>query len=194
MNISFLIIQCHDKNFKFYRQLAKATITGATRCFARSRIITTPPALWRWSFSRSTSWTRCKSGSRRFSAMSPISMQDYFYIMNKRLLQTPGWKRCFQIKPEKTYIVFISDCHVRLCSINVFSNSSLPRETFGHLPEPFATSNFNRIYKVCPVKNVYKLNLNWALQPLIKEYATKPLVYLSSVIGHEGKVYLLWQP
>ena len=120
MNTSFLIIQCHDKNFKFYRQLAKATITGATRCFARSRIITTPPARWRWSFSRSTSWTRCKSGSRRFSAMSPISMQDYFFIMNKHLLQTPGWKRCFQIKPEKTYIVFISDCHVRLCSINVF--------------------------------------------------------------------------
>ena len=67
-------------------------------------------------------------------------------------------------------------------------NSDLPAETFHHLEEPFSTPEFNKIYKVCPIKNIYQLDMNWALPPLKDKFRAKPLHYLSWIIGHEGTV------
>jgi nardilysin len=64
--------------------------------------------------------------------------------------------------------------------------STLPRQTFGHLTRPFDTPDFHKIYKVNPVHNVYQLDMNWALPPLLDKFRIKPLNYLSWVIGHEG--------
>ena len=70
-------------------------------------------------------------------------------------------------------------------------NSDLPAETFHHLEEPFSTPEFNKIYKVSPIKNIYELNMNWALPPLKDKFRAKPLNYLSWIIGHEGTVVIL---
>ena len=71
-------------------------------------------------------------------------------------------------------------------SFSAVPNSNQPRENFGHLKEPFVTPEFHKIYKVCPVHNVYQLDMNWALPTLMDKYRAKPLNYLSWIIGHEG--------
>ena len=70
-------------------------------------------------------------------------------------------------------------------------NSDIPRQTFSHLLEPFDTPEFNKIYKVAPVQNVYQLDMNWALPPLMDKYRSKPLHYLSWIIGHEGRLSVI---
>ena len=52
-------------------------------------------------------------------------------------------------------------------------------------------SNFHRLIKVAPMKNIYQLNLVWSLPPLMDKYKTKPLEYLSWIIGHEGEGSLI---
>lgn len=52
--------------------------------------------------------------------------------------------------------------------------------------EPFPVEQFTKIYKVQPVKKVNKLSITWALPSLLHEYKTKPLEYISYVVGHEG--------
>ena len=71
-------------------------------------------------------------------------------------------------------------------SFSSVPNSDLPAETFHHLEEPFSTPEFNKIYKVSPIKNIYQLDMNWALPPLKDKFRAKPLNYLSWIIGHEG--------
>ena len=73
-------------------------------------------------------------------------------------------------------------------SFSAVPNSGLPREVFDHLKEPFVTPEFHKIYKVCPVHNVYQLDMNWALPSLMDQFRAKPLSYLSWIIGHEGSV------
>uniref|UniRef100_A0A8D0KMY9 Nardilysin n=1 Tax=Salvator merianae TaxID=96440 RepID=A0A8D0KMY9_SALMN len=66
-------------------------------------------------------------------------------------------------------------------------NNGLPRPTFGHLNKPFDTPEFHKLYKVIPVKEIHSLSISWALPPQEKNYRTKPLHYISWLIGHEGK-------
>lgn len=51
----------------------------------------------------------------------------------------------------------------------------------------FSVAEFNKIYKISPVRNVYQLDMTWALPPLMDKYREKPLSYLSWIIGHEGE-------
>ncbi|CAI5779116.1 nardilysinnardilysin-like [Podarcis lilfordi] len=65
-------------------------------------------------------------------------------------------------------------------------NNGLPKPTFGHLPQPFDTPAFHKLYKVVPVKEIHSLSISWSLPPQEKNYRTKPLHYLSWLVGHEG--------
>ncbi|KAM7283385.1 nardilysin [Ixodes scapularis] len=70
--------------------------------------------------------------------------------------------------------------------------SAIPKRTAkseltGFLPrEPFPLEQFTKLYKVQPVKKVNNLSVTWALPSLLHEYKTKPLEYISYVVGHEG--------
>ncbi|XP_013394471.1 nardilysin [Lingula anatina] len=66
-------------------------------------------------------------------------------------------------------------------------NNNLPKDNFDHLKDPFETHNFNKLYKVIPVKNLDHLEITWALPPLGKHYRAKPLNYISWLLGHEEK-------
>lgn len=54
------------------------------------------------------------------------------------------------------------------------------------ISEPFPVEGFTKLYKVQPVKKVNNVSITWALPSLLHEYKTKPLEYISYVIGHEG--------
>ena len=70
-------------------------------------------------------------------------------------------------------------------------NNGLPREDFSTMLEPFSSPDFHKLYEVSPVQNVYKLDLTWALPPLMDRYRVKPLHYLAWIIGHEGRGSLM---
>ncbi|XP_040583700.1 nardilysin [Lepeophtheirus salmonis] len=70
-------------------------------------------------------------------------------------------------------------------------NNGLEQETFDHLKHPFDTKAFNQIYKIVPIENSYRLEINWALAPLIDKFRVKPIRWLSWIIGHEGKGSLI---
>ena len=65
------------------------------------------------------------------------------------------------------------------------------REQFSSMSLPFNTPEFHKMYQVVPIQNVYKLDLTWALPPLMEKYKTKPLHYMAWIIGHEGKGSLM---
>ncbi|MBN3307302.1 NRDC protein, partial [Amia calva] len=65
-------------------------------------------------------------------------------------------------------------------------NNALPKPDFSHLLDPFDTVNFNKLYRVVPVRKVHALTITWALPPQEKHYRVKPLHYISWLIGHEG--------
>lgn len=52
--------------------------------------------------------------------------------------------------------------------------------------DPFPLEQFTKLYKVQPVRKVNKLSITWTLPSLLQEYKTKPLEYISHVVGHEG--------
>ncbi|XP_060627682.2 nardilysin-like isoform X1 [Anolis sagrei] len=66
-------------------------------------------------------------------------------------------------------------------------NNELPRPTFNYLKDPFDTPEFNKIYRVIPVKEIHSLSISWALPTQEKNYRVKPLYYISWLMGHEGK-------
>lgn len=70
-------------------------------------------------------------------------------------------------------------------------NNGLPKPDFSDVRDPFDTPAFNKLYRVIPVKNVHSLNITWALPPQKQYYRTKPLHYISWLIGHEGKGSIL---
>ncbi|KAG1945781.1 nardilysin b [Pimephales promelas] len=65
-------------------------------------------------------------------------------------------------------------------------NNGLPRVNFSDLQDPFDTPDFNKLYRVVPVRKVHALTISWALPPQGKHYRVKPLHYISWLIGHEG--------
>uniref|UniRef100_A0A0A9YFX1 Nardilysin n=1 Tax=Lygus hesperus TaxID=30085 RepID=A0A0A9YFX1_LYGHE len=52
-------------------------------------------------------------------------------------------------------------------------------------------SKFCRLYMVQSMGDICELNLNWVLPPMVRKYKTKPLEYLSYVIGAEGRGSLI---
>lgn len=46
---------------------------------------------------------------------------------------------------------------------------------------------WNRIYHVCPVRAVHRIDLNFSLPPLQQNYRRKPLEYIGWLLGGEGK-------
>ena len=80
--------------------------------------------------------------------------------------------------------------------IELFSsipNNNKNKETFHHLTDPFKNnqSKFSRLYKIAPIQNIFQVDINWALPPLLHEFKSKPIHYLSTIIGHEGKGSLI---
>ncbi|TSK53703.1 Nardilysin [Bagarius yarrelli] len=65
-------------------------------------------------------------------------------------------------------------------------NNGQTRPDFSTLQDPFATPDFNKLYKVVPVKKIHALTISWALPPQGLHYRVKPLHYLSWLVGHEG--------
>lgn len=57
--------------------------------------------------------------------------------------------------------------------------------------EPFCLDLFHKIFKIESVSLTKKLVLSWYLPSVIKLYKTKPLEYISWIIGHEGKGTLI---
>ncbi|KAK7889402.1 hypothetical protein WMY93_024962 [Mugilogobius chulae] len=70
-------------------------------------------------------------------------------------------------------------------------NNGEPPVDFSHLQNPFDTPDFNKLYRVVPVKKVHALTISWALPPQAKHYRVKPLHYISWLIEHEGKGSIL---
>ncbi|XP_057696345.1 nardilysin [Corythoichthys intestinalis] len=70
-------------------------------------------------------------------------------------------------------------------------NNGEPPVDFSHLPRPFDTPDFNKLYRVVPVGKVHALTISWALPPQGKHYRVKPLHYISWLIGHEGSGSIL---
>uniref|UniRef100_A0A3B4A1W4 Nardilysin b (N-arginine dibasic convertase) n=1 Tax=Periophthalmus magnuspinnatus TaxID=409849 RepID=A0A3B4A1W4_9GOBI len=69
---------------------------------------------------------------------------------------------------------------------SLIPNNGEPAEDFSHLQEPFDTPDFNKLYRVVPVKKVHALTISWALPPQAQHYRVKPLFYISWLIEHEG--------
>uniref|UniRef100_A0A671P040 Nardilysin-like n=1 Tax=Sinocyclocheilus anshuiensis TaxID=1608454 RepID=A0A671P040_9TELE len=65
-------------------------------------------------------------------------------------------------------------------------HSGQPRADFSDLQDPFDTPDFNKLYRVVPVRKIHALTISWALPPQGKHYRVKPLHYISWLIGHEG--------
>ncbi|KAF4097640.1 nardilysin b [Onychostoma macrolepis] len=65
-------------------------------------------------------------------------------------------------------------------------NNGQPRADFSDLQDPFDTPDFNKLYRVVPVRKIHALTISWALPPQGKQYRVKPLHYISWLIGHEG--------
>lgn len=65
-------------------------------------------------------------------------------------------------------------------------NNGQPRPEFSNLQDPFNTPDFNKLYRVVPVRKIHALTISWALPPQGKHYRVKPLHYISWLIGHEG--------
>ncbi|XP_006005060.1 nardilysin [Latimeria chalumnae] len=70
-------------------------------------------------------------------------------------------------------------------------NNGLPKPDFAHLPEPFDTPAFNKLYRAVPVTKLHSLDISWALPPQKQHYRAKPLHYLTWLVGHEGKGSIL---
>uniref|UniRef100_A0A2R5LLC9 Putative secreted/periplasmic zn-dependent peptidase n=1 Tax=Ornithodoros turicata TaxID=34597 RepID=A0A2R5LLC9_9ACAR len=51
---------------------------------------------------------------------------------------------------------------------------------------PFPAENFNKVYKVQPMKKVNKLSVTWVLPAMLHEYRAKPLDYIAWIAGYEG--------
>ncbi|XP_042887210.1 nardilysin-like isoform X2 [Penaeus japonicus] len=70
-------------------------------------------------------------------------------------------------------------------------NNGLPCPSYKHLEFPFPVEKFHRLYRIIPMKEYHSVEINWALPSYLKHYKTKPLHYISHLLGHEGKGSIL---
>ncbi|XP_005105938.1 nardilysin [Aplysia californica] len=76
--------------------------------------------------------------------------------------------------------------------IRIFSkipNNAIPRPKF--IKPPFQERSFNKLLKVIPMEDVHKMELIWALPPLMDHYRARVIEFLSLLLGHEGKGSIL---
>ncbi|XP_069175846.1 nardilysin-like [Procambarus clarkii] len=79
-----------------------------------------------------------------------------------------------------------------VCSI--FSQipcNNMARPTYSHLEFPFPLKRLHCLRRVVPTKEYHCVDINYALPSLLKHYHTKPLHYVSHLIGHEGRGSIL---
>lgn len=74
---------------------------------------------------------------------------------------------------------------------NDVPNNELPPDKFILTVPPFKEKEFCRLLLVEPVKNINHLDLTWVMPSTLEMYRSKPLNYLSWVVGHEGKGSIL---
>ncbi|XP_063845990.1 nardilysin-like [Scylla paramamosain] len=77
---------------------------------------------------------------------------------------------------------------------NIFSqvpNNKLARPSYTHLEFPFPTDKFHCLCRVVPTKEEHNVEVKWALPSLLSHYQTKPLHYISHLLGHEGQGSIL---
>lgn len=70
-------------------------------------------------------------------------------------------------------------------------NNGLSCPSYKHLEPPFPVEKFHRLYRIIPMKEYHSVEINWALPSYLKHYKTKPLHYISHLLGHEGKGSIL---
>lgn len=78
-----------------------------------------------------------------------------------------------------------------VASYSAVPNNGQEREQFADMLEPFNNPGWHRLYRIVPVKSEYKVDLSWALPPVLRHYRSKPLSYLSHLLGHEGRGSLM---
>ncbi|GLV32816.1 Nardilysin [Carabus blaptoides fortunei] len=75
--------------------------------------------------------------------------------------------------------------------VNCFSsvpNNNLPKEDFSQYAEGvFDSPAFRRLYYIKPVKDLCQVDLTFALPSLLNMYKSKPHMYVSWLLDHEGK-------
>ncbi|XP_071521407.1 nardilysin-like [Panulirus ornatus] len=79
-----------------------------------------------------------------------------------------------------------------VCSIfNQIPSNSIHRPTYGHHGFPFPMEKLHRLYRVVTTKEYHCVEIRWVLPSLLKYYHTKPLHYVSHLLGHEGRGSIL---
>ena len=68
-------------------------------------------------------------------------------------------------------------------------NNNIPRPIF--IKAPFQGRAINKILRVVPMEDVHKMDLVWALPPLMDHYRTRVIEFLALLLGHEGKGSIL---
>ena len=56
---------------------------------------------------------------------------------------------------------------------------------------PFNNHSLGHIYRIVPVKDKHTLNITWQIPPQWSNWKSKPVDYISHLLGHEGKGSLL---
>ncbi|VDM18659.1 unnamed protein product [Hydatigera taeniaeformis] len=52
---------------------------------------------------------------------------------------------------------------------------------------PFPSTVYKKMYKVCPVKETVSISFVWSLPPMHSHYRSAALKFVASIVGHEGK-------
>ncbi|XP_039248083.2 nardilysin-like [Styela clava] len=73
----------------------------------------------------------------------------------------------------------------------IFESIPHDGQTLQNYTENVPTVTPFQLVKIAPVRNIQELQLTWILPPQQKFYKTKPLHYISWLIGHEGKGSIL---
>ena len=78
--------------------------------------------------------------------------------------------------------------------VDIFSGvpgSSEPRPSFALHGQPWEPARFHRLYRLLPVKDRHQLTVTWQLPSMVRHYRTRPLNYISWLMGHEGRGSIL---
>ena len=70
-------------------------------------------------------------------------------------------------------------------------NNKLARPSYTQLEFPFPKEKFHCLCRIVPTKEEHSVEVNWALPSLLAHYQTKPLHYISHLLGHEGQGSIL---
>ena len=72
-----------------------------------------------------------------------------------------------------------------LDSFSAVPNNGLGKEIYPDFFDTFDLGQYHKLIKVQTLKDIYRLDFNWMLRPLYKEFKCKPLLYLVSMINNE---------